>query len=359
MVNVCIITYGCAANQDNSAIMAGLLKKEGHKLVKKMEEADVVVINSCIVKHPTESKVRSKINEVTKNYPAKKLIIAGCMPEAEKAICDELALNATLLNTFHVTKIVEAVESAKPLKFVGKREENKVRLPKNFEKTASVQISEGCLGECTFCIVKLAKGKLHSYPLEEVVEEVRGLVENGYKKILLTCQDTATYGLDKNKPQLPALLKKIVAIEGDFVVRVGMMNPTYTLPILNELIEIFESKKIMKFIHIPVQSGSDKVLMDMKRGYSVGDFKKIVTAFRQSIPNITISTDIIVGFPTESEEEFKKTLELLKEIKPEVLNLSKFGSRPGTEAARLKQLRSEVIKRRCKETASLYKKIMG
>ena len=211
-----------------------------------------------------------------------------------------------------------------------------------------------CLGDCSFCITKLAKGNLQSFPKEDIINEIKKRIEEGYKRINLTSTDNGCYGLDINT-SLVSLLKNITEIPGDFKIRIGMINPNYAKLYLNDLIKIYKSDKIIKFLHIPVQSGSNKILKDMNRKYKVQDFINVVSKFRKNILGINISTDIIVGYPTESEEDFEETLNLVKKIKPEVLNISKFTSRPGTKASRLKQLKTEEIKRRSVILTNLYK----
>jgi len=357
MISVCVLSFGCVANQDNAFIMKGLLSEAGYDLVDNFEDAEVVVVATCIVKAKTENKMRSLIESVKD----KKLIITGCMPQAQQKLCEEIAPNASLVNTYHIKKIVEVVEdllNGKKCLKLGFVKEVKLGLPKITKErnVATVQISEGCQGKCTFCIVKLAKGDLVSYPLKEIVEEVSSLVDKGYTKILLTAQDTAAYGLDLGeKSQLPLLINEICKIDKKFILRVGMMNPIHVVDMVDELIESFKNEKVFKFLHVPIQSGSDKVLRDMARPVKVEQFETIVNRFRKSFPEISIATDVIVGYPTETEEDFEKTVSLIKKIQPEVFNISRFGSRPGTEAAKLKPLITQEVKRRSLELDKLFK----
>ncbi|MEM4245459.1 MAG: radical SAM protein, partial [Candidatus Nanoarchaeia archaeon] len=194
------------------------------------------------------------------------------------------------------------------------------------------------------------------YTKKEILGEVKKAVKEGCTIIKLTAEDTGCWGKDIDE-KLPDLLGEILKTEGNFKIRLGMMNPNHAIEFLDELIKIYNNPKMIKFIHIPVQSGSNKVIKDMKRDYKVEDFKKIVKRFRKEVRGINIATDIIAGYPTETEEDFKKTLELIKEVKPEVLNISKFAPRPKTEAAKLKQLRTEIIKERSKYLTLEYKKL--
>jgi MiaB/RimO family radical SAM methylthiotransferase len=168
--------------------------------------------------------------------------------------------------------------------------------------------------------------------------------------------DSGAYGMDIGT-SLPALLKELLAIDGKFKIRLGMINPQHLNRFGDELLQLMKSDKFYKFIHIPVQSGSEKVCKAMNRPHTVADFKKWVKTYRKALPDISISTDIIVGYPTETEADFRQTLKLLRETMLDVVNLSKFTSRPGTKAAALKQLPTEVIKKRSGITAALLKKL--
>ncbi len=181
-------------------------------------------------------------------------------------------------------------------------------------------------------------------------------VREGAKEIWLTSQDSSAYGLDIGT-HLAELLKKIVEIPRDFRLRVGMANPTYFKLFLNEFIEVMKHPKIYKFVHIPVQSGCDRVLKDMKRAYTVEEYKEIMGRIREEIPEMTFATDIICGFPTETKEDFEMTLALVKETKPDIINMSRYWQRPGTVAARMNQINGGEIKRRTKELKRLFEKV--
>jgi len=347
-----IITYGCTSNKDNSEIISGLLLKDKHELTN-LEKADIIIINSCAVKQKTDNKIQGLIKNILKKYPEKRIIITGCMPNAEYKILRKLAPNASLVNSFHITDIPKSLNER--IELLSFRKESKLNLPKlNNSKIYNIQISEGCLSKCNYCSTKLAKPNLYSFPKEEIINEIKKAISLGYQRINLTSTDTSCYGFDINT-NLPKLLNGINKIKGNFLIRVGMANPQFIKKYKKELVKEFSSDKIMKFLHLPLQSGSDKVLKEMKRGHSVKDFIDIVSLFRKNIPKISIATDIIVGYPTETEQDFKKTLDVIKQIKPEVLNISKFSSRPNTSASKLKQLDSKIVLKRSQELTKLYK----
>jgi len=352
-MKVYIENYGCSASQNDGEIIAGLLKK--HSIVKNPEKSDINIINTCVVKTPTENRMRHRIRFL--DSLDKPLVVAGCMPKTAKKTIEILSPKASIIGPDSILKIDKVVEKALKEKIVLIKDLRKPKLclPKIRKNNVIdiVQISTGCLGNCSFCQVKIAKGKLFSYPTDLILKQIKQGLKNGCKEFWLTSQDTGCYGLD-SKESLPELLNKVSKIKEKFFVRIGMMNP---LHITEEIINSFEPDKIFKFAHMPVQSGSDKVLKKMNRHYIARKFEQIVKKFRKEFPMIAISTDVIVGFPSETKADFRKTIELIKKIKPDIVNISKFGKRPDTEAFKMKELPKEEVKRKAKLLAELVKKI--
>ncbi len=360
MLEIYFETYGCSANYNSTEIMQGLVKQAGLNVTSNANFADLIVINSCIVKCPTEEKIRRRVQDLLK--AGRKVILAGCMPRIKQGNLKQE--NLFLLDTSHIKDIINLIhdiqnKSYSAEKYLKPRNEVKLSLPKlPKERVIGItQISEGCLEKCNYCIVRLAKGRLFSYPKEKIIKSVKNDIASGCKEIWLTSQDNANYGSDNKKHLLPELLREILELKGSFYVRVGMMNPNNILEILQELIEIYKHKKMFKFLHIPVQSGSNRILERMERSYAKEDFLKIIKEFKRNIPEITISTDIIVGFPGESDADFRESLSLIKEVRPEMLNISKFAPRPFTKAAKMKQLPPEVLRKRAKELSKLHLEI--
>ncbi len=356
-MKVYIETYGCSSSRSDSEIMAGLLSEAGHELVDDISASDVIIVNTCIVKQPTEDKMRFRLQQLQEKYPKKKLIIAGCMPEAEPKALRKIAENASLVSTNHITNIVDAVESSKGIELTGKNKTAKCDLPKIRKNPLIdvVEICSGCNYACAYCITKLAKGSLFSYPNEKIVSEIENALKQGAREFWLTGQDVAAYNYDG--VMLPELLNEISNIEGEFFVRLGMMNPSSVLPVLNDLVEAYKNNHVFRFLHLPVQSGSDEVLKKMNRAYSIKDFKGIIRRFRKAMPEITLWTDVIVGFPEESDEDFENTMGLIKEIKPDFTNISAYGARPGTKAAKMQQIDSNVKKQRTRTVSNIVEKM--
>src|SRR3989344_3448830 len=347
-MKVFIQTFGCQANIADSEQIAGLLKQNNYELANDEEGADAIIVNSCSVKNKTQSKILDYLKK-NKN---KKIFVGGCLTKTidiKKYVPEVTAV----FDTNSILKIPEILETGQD--HFSSKKEHRILLPiiRKDKETGIVAIGEGCLNSCTFCATKLARGNLRSYRIGDIKRNIENSIKNGCKTIFLSSQDNGCYGFDI-KTSLPELLNEIIALEGDYVIRIGMMNPWHLNKITNNLIESYKSEKIVKFLHIPVQSGSEKVLRDMKRIHTVENFKGAVKKFRNTFSDITIATDIIIGYPTETEEDFQQTYNLVKEIKPEVLNISMFSSRQKTKASKLKQLPSELIKERSKKLSDLY-----
>ena len=348
MAKIFVEAYGCSASFADSEMISGLIVNGGHTLATDSSESDLNLIVTCSVKDTTANKMMHRI----KSLKAKPLIVAGCLPKAEQSNVEKFTENASLLGPNSLGKTLDVINST----LMGKKQIaledsdlSKVGLPKVRLNSAVgiVEIASGCMSECTFCQTKLAKGDLSSYRLGDIVRQVQTEIKEGCKEVWLTSTDNGCYGFDIGT-DLPTLVNAVSEIPEDFMVRVGMMNPMYMSRIKQELIESYDNEKVFKFLHIPVQSGSNKVLNDMKRGHTSETFREIVKKTKDRFENFTISTDIIVGFPSETEEDFQKTLSLLDETKPDVVNLSKYSARPGTDAAELKQIDAAEIKRRSK-----------
>jgi len=355
--------HGCSASFADTEIIGGLVQRDGYQIVNDENEADVAVLVTCSVKTVTEQRMLSRIRELSSKN-ARKVVVAGCLSKANPDKVLKISPDLSLIGPDNLPSIIPAIEGALSGKQVISLEPSKLvklNLPRTRLNSVIgiIEISSGCLSSCTFCQVKLVKGTVFSYPEQQIVDEARSLIAQGAKEIWLTSTDNAAYGRD-SKTTLPSLIRKITTLAGDFKIRLGMMNPLLTERDLDEFLECLSHKKVFKFVHLPVQSGSDRILKMMQRGYSVADFETIVSRIREKIPSVTISTDIIVGFPTESDAEFEESLDLLRRTRPDVLNLSRFGARDGTKAADMDgQISSEEAKSRSTRTTLLSKDIQN
>ncbi len=348
MAKIWVEAYGCSASFSDSEMISGLIVNGGHTLAENPDDSDLSVIVTCSVKDATASKMIHRIKESN----SKPLVVAGCLPKAEKDTVEKFAENASLLGPNSIGKTLQVIQSTldgKKLIALEDSDISKVGLPKIRLNPAVgiVEIASGCMSECTFCQTKLSKGDLQSYRVGDIVRQVKTEISDGCSEVWLTSTDNGCYGFDIDS-DLPELINSVVDIPDKFFVRVGMMNPMYMPRIRDNLLKSFDSSKVFKFLHVPVQSGSDKVLNDMKRGHTASTFRDVVNQFREKFGKFTISTDVIVGFPTETEEDFEMTMNLLRDTKPDIVNLSRYSQRPGTDAAEMVQIDVAEVKRRSK-----------
>jgi threonylcarbamoyladenosine tRNA methylthiotransferase CDKAL1 len=344
--------YGCAASMGDSEMITGLLKYEGYHIGNNEMESSLNIIVTCSVKDVTEHKMLHRIGQLIRT--GKPLIIAGCLPKANKALLETKYPKVSLLGPHSVNSTIRVVKSALSgvsAVALGDSTSDKINLPKvRLNPTISIiEIASGCMSACTFCQTKLAKGQLRSYRIGDVLRQLRHDVNDGCKEIWLSSTDNGCYGRDIGT-NLVELLESCISIEGEYKIRIGMMNPMFLGDMTHRLIQLLtDSDKIFKFLHIPVQSGSDVILRKMKRGHTAQIYVDTVRAFRRKIPEVTIATDVIVGFPFETNDDFEKTLETLRITEPDIVNISKFSSRPGTMAAKFKKIPSQVIKARTRQ----------
>ena len=339
-------------------MIKGILYNSGYELTATRKNSDLNIIVTCAVKDATEHRMISKIKKYSREKP---LVVAGCLPKTSKKLVESFSPNSSLLGPQSLNRTVEIVDgSLNGQKIVALDDSmsTKVNLPKmRLNPVVSIiQISSGCLSECSFCQTKLAKGTLTSYRIGDILRQVKDDVASNCKEIWLTSTDNGCYGLDL-KTDLVDLLEKSSNIEGEYKIRVGMMNPMYVPRFLDRLISLYRNNdKVFKFLHMPVQSGSERILRKMKRGHTAKIFLDVVKELREKIPEIAIATDIITGFPSESERDFEETLSLIEESQPDVINSSRYSPRPGTLAAKYPRLSTKVVKERSTRLHTIIRK---
>jgi threonylcarbamoyladenosine tRNA methylthiotransferase CDKAL1 len=361
-MRVFVRSFGCSASLADGEVLAGCLAGAGYELADSVAAADVVVYNTCAVKGPTENRVIEVLRRVPKG---KRVVVAGCLPLISyERLCREVRFDGVVgpaVGNGIVEVLRRVLEGEKVVELEGalnaKPELGLPRLRGN-PVVSVVPVSYGCLGSCAYCCVVFARGHLRSYTVKEIAERVRKDYAAGAREFWVTSQDTACYGRDIGT-DLAGLLDAVCDVEGNFRVRVGMMTPNLVMDILDDLVDAFRSEKVFKFVHLPVQSGDDMVLRRMRRFYTAKEFREVVDGFRRAFPEVTLATDVICGFPWESREAFANTLGLIGEVKPDVVNVSKFFARPRTAAADMRDVFVErtEIKRRSTEASKLVKRI--
>ncbi|PKA62532.1 CDK5RAP1-like protein [Apostasia shenzhenica] len=350
-------TFGCSHNQSDSEYMAGQLSAFGYALTDSPEEADLWLINTCTVKSPSQSAMETLI---LKCKTAKKpLVVAGCVPQGSRDLKELEGIS--IIGVQQIDRVVDVVEETlkgHEVRLLNRKMLPSLDLPK-VRKNKFIEIlpiNVGCLGACTYCKTKHARGHLGSYTVESLVERVRTVISEGVREIWLSSEDTGAYGRDIGA-NLPILLNALVAElpgDGSTMLRIGMTNPPFILEHLEEIAKVLCHPCVYAFLHVPVQSGSDAVLDAMNREYSVRNFKTVVDTLIKLVPEMQIATDVICGFPGESEEDFAQTITLIKEYQFPQVHISQFYPRPGTRAARMKKVPSTEVKKRSRELTSIF-----
>lgn len=332
---VFIETYGCRYNFGDTAKLVEVLKNKGCIIVDVAEGTDAVIINTCTVVGSTERRMLRRLSL----YREYDLYVTGCMPEVQReailAVCTPTILPSEIIH--------EAYRNIRTVAGGG---------------VGIVQVAQGCVGKCTYCLTRIARGSLKSNSEDEIRDEVIMHANAGTPEIQITAQDISCWGRDIGKT-LPALLHSFNDVPGCFMIRVGMMNPATVKGILDDLVDAFAGDRIFKFIHLPVQTGSDTILERMGRKYTVADFEEIVAMFKARYPEITLVTDMIVGFPGETQKDFSESLELIDRVRPNKVNITRYSPRPFTPIFsekdfpdRVKKDRSRIMNSRAEQVYS-------
>ena len=346
-----IETYGCTSNRGESQQIERALRDGGHRPVESPAEADVAILNTCTVVEKTERNMLARARELDDRTPGN-LVITGCMALAQGEQFRAAGVDAEILHWDEVPEHVRNGECPTPTPDTEPVVDGVVGI---------LPIARGCMSDCSYCITKRATGKIDSPSVEENVRKARALVHAGATELRITGQDTGVYGWDDGERKLHVLLERICEeIDGDFRVRVGMANPKGVHGIREELAPVFaDQEKLYNFLHIPVQSGSNDVLGDMRRQHTVSEYVEVVETFDEYLEEWTLSTDFIVGFPTETERDFEQSLALLRETRPEKINVTRFSKRPGTDAADMKGLGGQTKKDRSSEMTDVKMEVVG
>lgn len=325
-------SYGCTMNFGEGRILSEEMASLGYTEAFSADEADIVILNTCTVVGTTEKRMVDRISELKKS--GKDVVVTGCLAAAqprriEIRLPDAPIIPPRLYGGFRET-IINRFGVVGP--------------PTTVKHTydAILPIAQGCLGNCTYCITKIARGNLSSYPPAELRERFDRFVDSGVREILVTAQDTACYGRD-TKTSLPELLRLLLAKEGDYRVRIGMMNPNALAPIVDDLLDVMiADPRVYRFLHVPIQSGSDAVLERMNRRTTREAFEDLVAHMRSRIPEISIATDVICGFPGETDEDHQATVDMIRRLGLDTVNITRFSPRPGTKAADMEQVHGRV-----------------
>jgi MiaB-like tRNA modifying enzyme len=349
MASYHIETYGCTANRGESREIERRLRDAGHHPVEGPTAADVAILNTCTVVEKTERNMRRRAAELADETAD--LIVTGCMALAQGEQFGDLDARVC-----HWEEVPTAVRNGECPTTTPDSE------PVLDGQIGILPLARGCMSDCSYCITKRATGRIESPPVAENVDRARALLHAGATELRLTGQDTGVYGWDRNRGEslLPDLLDRVCSLDPghEFRVRVGMANPKGVHGVRHDLAAAFaRHDEAYNFLHAPVQSGSDDVLADMRRQHTVDEFREVVDAFDAALDEWTLATDLIVGFPTEDDDDFERTVDLVREVRPERINVTRFSKRPGTDAAEMKGLGGTVKKERSKALSGVKRSV--
>ena len=351
-----VITYGCQMNVNESAKMKQILQKMGYEIVDDIDDSDLVFLNTCTVREGAAVKVYGKLGDLKRLKEKKngKMIIGvtGCLAQEvrdefiKKTPYVDLVLGNQ--NIGRIPDIIERLEKGEDVHVVMVEDEDELpqRVDADFgdDIVASISITYGCNNYCTFCIVPYVRGMERSVPLHEIVQDVKKYTEKGYKEILFLGQNVNSYGSDlaDETDNFAKLLRESAKIEGDFWIKYVSPHPK---DFTDEVIEaIADNSKIARMLHLPLQSGSTKILNAMNRGYTKEEFITLAKKIKEKIPDIGLTTDIIVGFPGETEEDFQDTMDVVNEVGFENAFMFMYSKRSGTPAATMEEQVDEQVK---------------
>lgn len=362
-----IVTYGCQMNVHESEKIRALLENMNMHHTDDLENADVVVFNTCCIREGAEDRAFSNIMNLKKSKkvnPNKIVILCGCMPQQERPKYDplkDIKVADIILGTYNIHRLPEYLSQYVVTR---KRIINTSELVENIELdstrddkvNAYVNIIYGCNNFCTYCIVPYVRGRERSREMGDILTEVRSLVSKGYKYITLLGQNVNSYGKDlSDGSNFAKLLKACCEIEGDFKIKYMTSHPK---DLSDEVIEVLSHPKMAKAMHLPVQSGCDTILKRMNRQYDIAHYRDIVSKVRQKVPNISISTDIIVGFPGETEADFMCTYDLVREVRYNQIFAFIYSKRSGTPASEFSdQIPYKIKNERVNRLLKLHKSI--
>ena len=351
-----VITYGCQMNVNESAKMKQILQTMGYEIIEDIDDSDLVFLNTCTVREGAAVKVYGKLGDLKRLKEEKngKMIIGvtGCLAQEvrdefiKKTPYVDLVLGNQ--NIGRIPDIIERIEKGEDVHVVMVEDEDELpqRVDADFgdDIVASISITYGCNNYCTFCIVPYVRGMERSVPLHEIVKDVKKYTEKGYREILFSGQNVNSYGSDlaDDTDNFAKLLRESAKIEGDFWIKYVSPHPK---DFTDEVIEaIADNSKIARMLHLPLQSGSTKILNAMNRGYTKKEFITLAKKIKEKIPDIGLTTDIIVGFPGETEEDFQDTMDVVNEVGFENAFMFMYSKRSGTPAATMAEQVTEQIK---------------
>ncbi len=363
-----IITYGCQMNVNESAKIKNILQNMGYDITENLQESDAVFLNTCTVREGAATQIYGKLGELKPIKEKRGTIIGvtGCFAQEQgEELAKKFKQIDIVMGNQNIGKIPQALEKLesgdfKHVVYVGDEDELPPRVDAEFDskKTASIPITYGCNNFCTYCIVPYVRGRERSVPMEQIVDEVRTFVTKGYKEVILLGQNVNSYGNDSDDKNMTFanLLSEICKIEGEFLVRFISPHPR---DFTDDVIDVIaKNEKIARSLHLPLQSGSSRVLKMMNRGYTKEEYLALAEKIKDRVDGVSLTADIIVGFPGETEEDFLDTLDVVRRAKFETAFMFMYSIRKGTKAATMEgQIDQEVKKERLQRLIELQNEV--
>lgn len=335
--------YGCTANQGETLEMREHANQLGHELATDSTTAETVVLGTCTVIESTQNKMEKRISELMDQ--GKNVIVSGCMATADTKVLNSKFPNAPLVSPGDIDGLGD---------LIGRGGCKPETLESPF--AAILPISSGCLGRCTYCATLKARGRVKSRSVNDIFFKAQYAIDSGSKELLLTSQDNGAFGADTDS-SLENLLNELSHLDGEFRLRVGMLNPMLVAGRSKEMAKAWGDSRTYKFMHLPIQSGSQKILDSMTRDHTIEEFWEVIEVFRDYYPEMMIITDIITGFPGETDEDHQETVDLLNKLSPDLVNVTRFSPRKGTPASRYKRVDGRIVKKRSRELTNLRKEL--
>ncbi|MDD2445243.1 MAG: tRNA (N6-isopentenyl adenosine(37)-C2)-methylthiotransferase MiaB [Clostridia bacterium] len=364
-----ITTYGCQLNVHESEKLAGIMQELNYVMADKLEDANVIIFNTCAIRGGAEERAIGNISALKKFKQQNKnkiIAVCGCMTQ-QKSIADDMYKKFPFIDIIFGTNNIHLLKDFLERKNNQKRileysedfnlDGEKCPIHRTSENNAWVNIMQGCNNFCSYCIVPYVRGRERSRPKDEILEEIKQIIkENKYEKITLLGQNVNSYGKDTLETNFAQLLQEICNLKDDFKLTFMTSNPK---DLSSDIIEVIaKNDKILKEIHLPVQSGSNAILRKMNRKYTTEKYLSIINEIKIKIPNVRLTTDIIVGFPSETEEDFQMTCELIKAVQFDGVFAFMYSKRPGTPAAEMpEQIDLKTKKTRVNQVLKIAKEI--
>jgi threonylcarbamoyladenosine tRNA methylthiotransferase MtaB len=366
MKKVSFKTLGCRLNQYETDALVTQFHQAGYQVVDYSKAADITVINTCTVTKQSDQKSRNTINHTARKNAGGMVVVTGCMANNHKEQLEANEKITYVVDNEHKSSIVSLVDAhfkgevVHPHSFAGDVFGFET-VDQSLHTRTSIKVQDGCDNFCTYCIVPSVRGRAVSRPLDHILENIKKVVDNGFKEIVITGVNIGRYAYEKYK--LEHAIEKMAELPGDFRIRISSMEPDGFGP---DFHEVFQHPKMAPHLHLCIQSGSDAILKRMRRMYTTRSFMEILESFRKQIPDFNFTTDIILGFPGESEEDFAETLKIANEARFSHIHTFRYSRRKGTRAdgledqvaERIKSERSEVIRKVSEKNRLLYMESM-